>query len=273
MSDPRILLKTDLVSARDILCAGHCRERSAQEYATATCLVFPYRGVFVRHLDQDDAVADANQVLFFNQAEGYRISHPVAGGDASVSVTVEESLLHEMVAPEQWRGGRTLAFRRQQLRIDAPTQSLVATVRHQCRNHRSATLEAETQVLTLTRRALGERSSRQLRSTAGKRRLVNRVKVMLSSAVTRRGTLSDVAVEAGASPVYLTQAFQDVEGMPMYRYHMRLRLTRALALLRDCDDLTALSLDLGFSSHSHFTHAFRNVYGVTPADFRASVRK
>ena len=31
-------------------------------------LVFPYRGVYVRHLGSDQAVAEANQVLFFNGA-------------------------------------------------------------------------------------------------------------------------------------------------------------------------------------------------------------
>jgi hypothetical protein len=42
--------------------------------------VFPYRGVYVRHLGLDQAVAEANQVLFFNAGEGYRVSHPVPGG-------------------------------------------------------------------------------------------------------------------------------------------------------------------------------------------------
>jgi len=35
--------------------------------------------VYVRHLGHDQAVAEANQVLFFNATEGYRISHPVRG--------------------------------------------------------------------------------------------------------------------------------------------------------------------------------------------------
>jgi AraC family transcriptional regulator len=68
----------------------------------------------------------------------------------------------------------------------------------------------------------------------------------------------------------LTQVFQQVEGMPLYRYQLQLRLGRALDLLGQYDDLTRLSLDLGFSSHSHFTSAFRRVYGRTPTDFRGS---
>jgi len=72
------------------------------------------------------------------------------------------------------------------------------------------------------------------------------------------------------SPVYLTQVFQQVEGLPLYRYQLRLRLARALDLVGRYDDLTALGLDLGFSSHSHFSAAFRQVYGRSPTEFRRS---
>ena len=72
----------------------------------------------------------------------------------------------------------------------------------------------------------------------------------------------------GRSPVYLTQIFQEVEGLPLYRYQLRLRLARALDLLAQYDDLTSLSLDLGFSSHSHFTTAFRQAYGRSPSQFK-----
>jgi methylphosphotriester-DNA--protein-cysteine methyltransferase len=44
----------------------------------------------------------------------------------------------------------------------------------------------------------------------------------------RRWTLADIAKEVGGSPVYLTQVFQQVDGLPLYRYQMGLRLARAL---------------------------------------------
>jgi AraC family transcriptional regulator len=62
-----------------------------------------------------------------------------------------------------------------------------------------------------------------------------------------------------------------VEGLPLYRYQLRLRLARALDLLAQYEDLTALSMDLGFSSHSHFSAAFRQAYGRTPTEFRQSI--
>jgi AraC-like DNA-binding protein len=95
--------------------------------------------------------------------------------------------------------------------------------------------------------------------------------LVLSSDLARRWTLAEIATEVGVSPVYLTQVFRKVEAVPLYRYQLRLRLARALDLLSQYDDLTMLGLDLGFSSHSHFSAAFRWAYGRTPGEFQRSL--
>jgi AraC-like DNA-binding protein len=267
----QLILETPSLALRDVVCAGTCRHRSAEECADATCLVFPYRGVFVRHIGGTDAVAEANQLLFFNRAEGYRISHPVAGGDSCLSLKVSQEWLLELAPPQHLRHGEELAFRRERLRIDARTQALVALIRHSLRMQASEALEAETMVLTLVRRALGERTSHTPRGTSVRKKLVDRAKVILASDLGRRWTLADIASAVGVSPVYLTQLFRQVEGIPLYRYQLRLRLARALHLVAHCEDLTRLSLDLGFSSHSHFTASFKQLYGRTPAEFRRSI--
>jgi AraC-like DNA-binding protein len=267
----QLLLDTGTVAIRDIACRGECRHKSAEECPNSTHLVFPYRGVYVRHQGQDDAVAEANQVLFFNQGEAYRVSHPVEGGDASLDLVIGEAFLQELAPKAQLREGGVLAFRRQRLRVDARTQALVALLRHSLIRGAAETLEAETLALTLVRRAMGERTSHAAGASQGRQKLVDRAKLVLSSDLARRWTLAEIAAEVGVSPVYLTQVFQQVEAMPLYRYQLRLRLARALDLLGEYDDLTALGLDLGFSSHSHFSSAFRQAYGRTPAEFQRSV--
>lgn len=268
------LLETRTVALRDVVCGGQCRHKSAEECARSTFFVFPYRGAYVRHLGSDDAVAEPNQVLFFNKDESYRISHPVRGGDACLSLSIEEPWLSELVPKDHLQGSGALAFRRQRLRIDARAQALVALLRHGLqRGVIVETLEAETLVLTLVRRALGERTSHAAKATAGRQKLVDRAKLILTSDLGRRWTLAEIATEVGVSPVYLTQVFQQVEGMPLYRYQLRLRLARALDILPRYDDLTTLSLDLGFSSHSHFSSAFRQTYGHTPKEFQGLIRE
>src|SRR6266478_5312075 len=93
------LLKSPTVAIRDTLCQGSCSHQSAEECTATTQLVFPYRGVYVRHLGHNQAVAEANQVLFFNATEGYRISHPVRGGDASLTLVISERLVRELAPP------------------------------------------------------------------------------------------------------------------------------------------------------------------------------
>jgi AraC family transcriptional regulator len=131
-------------------------------------------------------------------------------------------------------------------------------------------LEAESLALTLVHRALGLRTTHAAGASVGRQRLVDRIKLVLAGDVARRWTLTAIAAEAHCSAVYLTQVFQQVEGLPLYRYQLRLRLARALDLLAHYDDLTALGLDLGFSSHSHFSAAFRQAYGRSPSEFRQS---
>jgi AraC-like DNA-binding protein len=232
--------------------------------------VFPYRGVYVRHLGTEQTVAEANQVLFFNATEGYRVSHPVPGGDASLTLVISEPMLRELAPPALLRDSARLAFRRQRLRIDARTQALVALLRHSLRQSIAEPLEAETLALTLVQRALGPRTTHAAGASVGRRLLVDRVKLVLASDLARRWSLAEIAAEVRGSPVYLTQVFRQVEGLPLYRYQLRLRLARALDLLAQYDDLTTLSLDLGFSSHSHFSAAFRAVYGRSPSEFKQS---
>ncbi|HEU5217451.1 MAG TPA: AraC family transcriptional regulator, partial [Gemmatimonadales bacterium] len=267
-----ILLNTDTVAIRDVLCLGTHQQKSAEETSRTTHLVFPYRGVYVRHLGSDEAVAEANQVLFFNAAEDYRVSHPVKGGDASLSIWIDEHLLRELSPKHHQREGGGLKFRPHRLRIDPRAQALVALLRHSLTRKVAETLEAETLTFTLVRRALGDLTSHAARSSFGRQKLVDRAKLVLASDLGRRWTLADIAAAVGVSPVYLTQAFAQVEAVPLYRYQLRLRLARALDLLSQYDNLTTLSLELGFSSHSHFSAAFRQAYGRTPAEFQRSVR-
>jgi AraC family transcriptional regulator len=267
--DVTSLLSTQIVSLRNVRCEGACKHRTREEFASITHLVFPYRGIYLRHVGKDQAVADANHVLFFNASEGYQVSHPVAGGDSSLSLTLSDPILRELApgAILSDRGAVT-AFRLQHQGIDPRAQALVALLRHALDHGTVEPLEAENLTLTLVCRSLGPRTSHECRATHGSRRLTDRVKVLLASDLSRRWTLAEIAAEIRGSPVYLTQVFQQVEGIPLYRYHLRLRLARALDLIARYDDLSTLAADLGFSSHSHFSAAFRQAYGRSPTAFK-----
>jgi AraC family transcriptional regulator len=270
------LLETPSVTVRDVYCDGTCRQKSGEECTSKTHFVFPYRGTYLRHVGESQAVAESNQVLLFNAGQGYQVSHPVhvQSGDASLVLALDEALLRELAPKALTWDKDTFTFRRQQLGIDPRAQTLVALLRHSLRENVAERLEAESLTLTLAQRSLGSRTTHTAGANTGRQRLADRTKLILASDLSRRWALADIAAEVGVSPVYLTQVFQQVEGVPLYRYQLRLRLARSLDLLGQYEDLSQLSLELGFSSHSHFSASFLKTYGRTPTEFRqAALRR
>ncbi|MGH6950118.1 MAG: helix-turn-helix transcriptional regulator [Vitreimonas sp.] len=262
------LLETSTVTVQDVVRPARAPHASAMPDGAR--LVFPYRGAFVHEAGEEEIVADANQVLLLNAEEPYRQSRPSDDGDASLVLIIEKSLLREMAPSDSTPDGR-LYFAHRRRRIDPRAQALVALLRHSLRTSTAEPLEAESLALTLAQRALGARTSHAgADATFAQRRLVDRTKLVIASDLARRWTLGEIAAEVGGSPVYLTQVFRQVEGVPLYRYQTRLRLARALDLIAQYEDLSALSFDLGFSSHSHFTAAFKQAYARTPTEFRRS---
>jgi AraC-like DNA-binding protein len=84
--------------------------------------------------------------------------------------------------------------------------------------------------------------------------------------------LADLARAACASPFHLCRVFKRASGLSVHRYVNRLRLLAALEEIAERDvSLTDLALDLGFSSHSHFTHTFHRELGITPSELRRQV--
>ncbi|WP_420871264.1 helix-turn-helix transcriptional regulator [Marinicauda algicola] len=97
-----------------------------------------------------------------------------------------------------------------------------------------------------------------------------RAKALVLEAPAQRWTLQGIGRELGVSPCHLTRSFRHVTGEPLYRFLNRARLAIGLDRIAAGEEgLTGLALDLGFSSHAHFTTAFRREYGRTPSAARA----
>src|SRR6516162_11784622 len=147
MTNSHPLMATDTVAVWDVLCSGTCRHKSNEECVSTTHLVFPYRGVFVRHRNQVETVAEANQVVFFNENEPYQVSHPVEGGDSSLSIWISAATLLELSPDEYLHGKSRATFNQSRLRINTRVQALLAFLRHSLGRGIIETLEAETLTL------------------------------------------------------------------------------------------------------------------------------
>jgi AraC family transcriptional regulator len=91
----------------------------------------------------------------------------------------------------------------------------------------------------------------------------------VAAAPADKWSVARLARIASWSPFHLCHVFRAVIGTSVYDYVLQERLANSLdAVLDGGDDFTAIALDAGFSSHSHFTARFRGFFGVTPTALR-----
>lgn len=228
-------------------------------------IVLPYFGFFKYCVGKQSWLLDPNKTLFISPGWDFRDEHPVDGvGHAALIINPERELLEEVCG----RRGPTkcLAFagvsHPSSMRLRLLTQHMLRLA-PEVRND----LHGDEWVAQSLLEAMCGARPQATRNS----KVIGRAKEFLHAQACERLSLSEIALAVGVSPVYLTQEFTRSEGIPLYRYQLYLRLNQALLELPHCDDITGLALDLGFSSHSHFSSAFRKTFGITPAEYRQGV--
>lgn len=255
------LVRTSTMGVDWVICKGLSREPTPEVHESETKIIVPLSGAFVHHVGRRCWYIDANQVAFVRAGQSTRDSHPGCGDLECLTLRPVAELVDGVDLP-----GKSLA--------DPELQLLTARLAAQLRvSEHTASADAvlEELALQLVHVALSSVSPAHTPQLAAAHRLAERAKALLSpeGPPTR---LSALARRLSVSPTYLTDAFRRAVGLPLARYQIRLRLARALAELPRCHDLTKLALDLGFSSHSHFTTAFRSVMHFTPSEYRRQAR-
>ncbi len=264
------VVHTPLILAEDLRCPA-ALGRTPKDHSADFQVCLPYQGLFVWHVGSDEVVADANQVLFVRGNETYSLSRPIATSYAELIVTPRMSVLAEAAHVSEARLADHPLFRRRYALASPELQRERARCLRNGVQDDADALGLEESVLGLLASALSIGSTWSAPSRPTKR-LIARTKELLEANVEHRLHLSEIAQAVGASPAYLTSTFRRVEGVPLHRYLMRLRLARAVVALPHANDLTDLALGLGFSSHSHFSAAFRAAYDCTPSQFRGLPR-
>lgn len=225
-------------------------------------LVLPYAGAFEWHVGAKTVFLDGTRALFVSAGEDYADRHVAGCGHDSIIITPRLSTLHELCRPVM--PSRHPAFQR---------VAASMSPRMNVRSHRLLRLQAsgndplasDELMIAMLNEAL---APMQGVARALPLRVVDEAKQFLHAHLCEPISLDEIARAVRVSGAYLTDAFTRSEGMPLCRYRMRLRLNRALADLPRCRDITGLALDLGFSSHAHFSNAFKALYNLSPSAFR-----
>ena len=284
----RPLYDSPIVSVRDYTCGASRSGPGEEENCDTNNIVLMRHGAFSKHFGRRSVTADVNQAVFFSNGSSYRVSHPADCGDRGTvfipSPRVLNDIVRELDPSVDERLERPFSFVTgpcdtgvfwrhrelvQQLEVAAskPLEPLWADV---------TALQLVADVLEAAFARHGQPRKRHRTSTdADHAERAEAAKTYLASQLGERITLEHVARSVYASPFHLARLFQQQTGLPVHRYLTRLRLRASLERLADgANDLTAVALELGFSSHSHFTDTFRREFGRAPSDVRrnASLR-
>jgi AraC family transcriptional regulator len=244
---------------RRVRCCPHDHTCGPVEYAAAHTLALPLRGVFVKHLGpRERVVGDACHALFFREGEPYRVSHPVAGGDECLSIEPSADVAREF------------GFLKRSIPLEARAIAARELLRHRLEQGVASALEAEDSALALLLK-IGNAEPPATARSSRQAEMVEATRITLAARPEENWTLGELAQRVYSSPFHLARTFRALAGMPLHRYQLRARMAAALREVLDSSrELTAIGLDLGFSSHSHFTASFRRTFGATPSALRKS---
>jgi AraC-like DNA-binding protein len=252
--------------------SGSRRRPGGENFSPDFQIAFPYRGGFVWHVGDDAVMSDPNQILFIKGGEPFRIEEQRPEGFGEVIITPADSTLRDVAAATGFDVERHPLFAARSRRATPDLQRRCIQFLHQAAAYRDGVeLGANETLVALLQDALRLNPVSPVASPRT-RLLIRRAKEYLDARFTHRVQLADVADAVGASPAYLTDLFRRFEGVSLQRYVTQLRLARALVELPHAPDITTLALNLGFSSHSHFTLVFHRAFGCTPSQFRGTTR-
>jgi AraC-like DNA-binding protein len=271
----RRLFAGELFDVSEHSCSGtpvRCREERAQFDE----IVLPRRGAYIRRARTGVVFADSGSVLFFNSGEPYEIRHPLPQPDASTVFTLKPALADEL----RRRRGDSAVFA-----AGAAGASDRASCRHRLflavleRPDRSDSLLVEEAGVALLRLVLDSADPQRVpyddapseKSARSRREVAHNAAAFLNRCFCERVLLADVAAAVGCSIFHVCRIFRAEMGHTINDHVTRLRLRAALDLvLNSGKAITDIAQDVGFSSHSHFTAAFRRRFGTTPTKLRAA---
>jgi AraC-like DNA-binding protein len=85
--------------------------------------------------------------------------------------------------------------------------------------------------------------------------------------------LAELCKRAGLSSSRFLHLFKEATGVPLRRYRIWNRIGAAARAVAQGQSLTDAAHAAGFASSAHFSSAFRDMFGMTPSDLFARLRK
>jgi len=244
--------------------------RTVSVVSEVPLIVFPRVPVLITHVDDEPMLADPTVAMLYNPQALYSRERRSERGDHYLELQLGDELLESLEAelPPVLRDGRWIVSRARADRVVYLHQHLLA--RHLDAEASPDPLLVEETAHRVARGVLadaGERGAPRRAPTRQRhRQIAEEAKQELAASLKGPIGLQELGRKLGQSPFHLARIFRQETGYSLHEYRQQLRLRLGLERLRDsAGSLTALALDLGFVSHSHFTTAFRREFGLPPS--------
>jgi AraC family transcriptional regulator len=246
-----------LFAGRDLLvCEWHCHGEERPWFRTGKDhgeLDLPVEGMHLRSTGRQRHVIDPATAGFADAGDDYQRASPTSGPATSTLIAVRGELAGALV-PRHCRRSHPIS---------------AATAFLHFRLLRAADPVAVEEIaLELVRRVLTPcaPSTRARVISPAWRRLSQEIEHVIATRFAERLTLEAIARLCSTSPFHASRVFRAVTGETIHGRLTRVRLTVALfQLRRGAGRLSHVALSTGFSSHSHFTSAFRSEFGIPPS--------
>jgi len=262
-----IVLETPLLTVGEFRCPPADAAWSALNLiGDRPHVVFPRLPVLIEHERGTPLVTAPTHTVLYNANQHYRRELRNPRGDDCVFVELSEASLEQLA-----EAGATLVDRTNRLvathaPVDRKTYLLQHLLVRHLRSPEPDPLLAEEAAARVVLDAL--RLSPPKTRSGARRALAEAVKDELA-AEGGSTPLHELARRLHTSAFHLARVFRSETGFSVHGFRQAFRLRSALDLVSaHRGDLTALALELGFSSHSHFSERFRNEFGVPPSQVR-----
>lgn len=277
-SPDRVIVETPDVCVGEFRCpTTHPAFRNSGP-SSHFCFAFPRTAVLIRHSGAR-ILADANLATLYNEGQEYEREAVSPRGDLCEWFGVSPRVLRDILASRD-RDAADDARRPVRFTHAPVDPALYLTQRHiylRALRGDADPLWLEEAVIDLADRvfdaAYGERVL-PAESSRRAREVVHDTRELLARDLAAPLALSEVADAVGASMFHLSRCFRALTGRTLHDHRTQLRLRASLEALEGSErDIARVALDVGYSSHSHFTAAFGHVFGDTPSRVRDVLRR
>lgn len=253
-------------------CRAGAGERPRDEEHQAFSVTLVERGFLGYRTHAGRAVLSPGWLMLGNPGEGYACSHEQGDGTGDDCVVLSISAqAFDAASAALGLPGLAPRFGRAALPPSPRVSALLGSLADDGIKG-FALEEAALQVIGIVQGSLHEGAAPAIAPRQDERALA------AAHCIERRAaellTLDDVAAAVGLSTFHLMRVFKRSIGVTPHQYLMRVRLLRAIDLLRDTrQPVTSIAYEAGWSDLSNFTRTFQRDVGCSPGQFRRGDRR